>query len=211
MEGPLRADPGDDLKIIETMLCEDGRFPRLDRHLARLGRTARRLGFPADMDRVHAVLAEAGGDGARRVRMTLDRRGKVEVTDAACVRVTPPWRLGIAETRLDSADPWLSVKTTRRALYDRTRQALPPEIDEIIFLNERGEVCEGTITNLFVELEGELCTPPFACGLLPGVLREELLETGQCRERVLFADDLAAGRLYCGNALRGLIPSVMAG
>jgi 4-amino-4-deoxychorismate lyase len=87
------------------------------------------------------------------------------------------WRLAIREERLDPGDPWLKVKTTARARYDRARAALPDGADEWLFLNTRGEVCEGTITK-FLRRRGSLLTPPLGSGLLPGVLREALLARG---------------------------------
>jgi 4-amino-4-deoxychorismate lyase len=74
----------------------------------------------------------------------------------------------------------------------------------VIFLNERGEVCEGTITSLFFDRGQGMRTPPLASGLLPGVLRAEL----GCPEEVLRAGELPSVRLWVGNALRGLIPAV---
>ena len=115
----------------------------------------------------------------------------------------------MAEARLASGDPWLRVKTTERRVYDAARDALPAGIDEVLFLNERGEVCDGTITSVFVARGGALVTPPLRCGLLPGVLREEMLAEGLCREAVLRREDLAEG-LMVGNALRGLIPARLA-
>ena len=103
------------------------------------------------------------------------------------------------------------MKTSARARYDRARAALPPGIDEWIFLNTRGEVCEGTITSLFLRRDGELLTPPLASGLLPGVLRGLLLREGRAREAVLRPADLAEGELLVGNSLRGLVPARRAG
>ena len=91
----------------------------------------------------------------------------------------------------------------RRALYDQSRAALPEGLDELIFQNERGEVCEGTITNVFFDRGHGMRTPPLTSGLLPGVLRAELA----CPEEVLRAEDLPRVRLWVGNALRGLIPA----
>jgi para-aminobenzoate synthetase/4-amino-4-deoxychorismate lyase len=62
----------------------------------------------------------------------------------------------------------------------------------------------GCITNLFVERDGTLLTPPASLGLLPGVLRAELLAEGRAREAELTLADLANG-FFIGNALRGLI------
>jgi 4-amino-4-deoxychorismate lyase len=73
----------------------------------------------------------------------------------------------------------------------------------VLFLNERGEVCDGTITTVFFDRGQGMRTPPLACGLLPGVLRADL----ECPEEVLLADDLPRVRLWVGNALRGLIPA----
>jgi 4-amino-4-deoxychorismate lyase len=115
----------------------------------------------------------------------------------------------LSDERLDPDDPWLRVKTSVRGRYDRTRAALPPGVDEALFLNTRGEVCEGTITNVFVAAEGALLTPPLASGLLPGILRARLLRQGRAREAVLRPADLS-GSLLVGNALRGLIPARLA-
>ena len=97
------------------------------------------------------------------------------------------WNLRIARIRLDSADPLLRHKTSRRDAYMKARAEYPVhQADEVILLNERGEVCEGTITNVFVDAgDGVLLTPALACGLLPGVLRGELLDEGRASEAVL--------------------------
>jgi 4-amino-4-deoxychorismate lyase len=88
---------------------------------------------------------------------------------------------------------------------------LPVGIDEAIFLNERDELCEGTITNLFLERDdGVLLTPPVSSGCLPGVLRRALLDDGRAQEAVLRPDDLIGQRFYMGNSLRGLIAAEVA-
>ncbi|MCL7465263.1 aminotransferase class IV family protein [Phaeovulum sp. NW3] len=198
--------------MIETLGSDgQGGFVRLDLHLDRLRATCARLGLPLDMGAVRAALADVPHDGPRRVRIAVDAGGRVALTHAPCPPVAAPWRLRIAAERLDSADPWLGVKTTHRAIYDRARAALPEGVDELLFLNERGQVCEGTITNVFARLDGQLCTPPLACGLLPGVLRRDLIERGEAVERILTPADLTrAEALFVGNSLRGLIPAVMA-
>ena len=77
-----------------------------------------------------------------------------------------------------------------------------------MFLNERGEVCDGTITTLFFDRGAGLCTPPLSSGLLPGVLRAEMLAGGRCREAVLMGVELPRVRLWMGNSLRGLAPGI---
>jgi para-aminobenzoate synthetase/4-amino-4-deoxychorismate lyase len=80
-----------------------------------------------------------------------------------------------------------------------------PELFDMVFLNERGEVAEGARSTVFVERDGILLTPPLTSGALPGVLRAELLAAGRAREAVLLPEDLSAG-FWLGNALRGLMP-----
>ena len=196
-----------DLKLIETFGWDGAAFPRLARHFARLQASARALGFPFDPAAVNAALPADPGPDPLRLRLTLGRQGDIDLTSGPLLPNPPLWRLMIAPDRLTSADPRLAHKTTDRALYDRTRSALPKGIDEVLFLNERDELCEGTITTLFFDLGDGLCTPPLICGCLPGVLRAELLETGQVREARLAASDLPRARLFMGNSLRGLIPA----
>jgi 4-amino-4-deoxychorismate lyase len=82
----------------------------------------------------------------------------------------------------------------------------------VLLLNERGEVCEGTITNLFVDIgEDALVTPALDCGLLPGVLRGEMIEQGKAKEVTLTEADLRTAKMfYVGNSLRGLIGARLA-
>lgn len=202
MEGALREGGGEPgLRLIETVLWDGAGAPRWPLHLARLRRSAEMLGWACP------DVAPSGPDHPARLRLTLDRAGRVEWQVAPLPPTKAAWRVGLAEARLRSDDPWLRVKTTRRAVYDAARAALPEGLDEVLFLNERGEVCEGTITTVFFDRGQGMRTPPLSSGLLPGVLRAEL----SCPEEVLGAEDLGAVRLWVGNALRGLIPAVWAG
>ncbi|WP_026616247.1 aminotransferase class IV family protein [Ensifer aridi] len=205
-----------DFSLIETLRYEpEHGFTRLKLHLARLKRSARRLGF------VGAAAAEAELNRAvaeaptpLRVRLTLGREGAIAVTTATFAPLSGDalWRLRIASTRLDSRDRLLRMKTTRRGVYDAARDEFPPaDADEVILLNEKGEVCEGTITSIFLDDgSGTLKTPPISCGLLEGVLRTELICQRQARVQRLSATDLKGGRLYVGNSLRGLIRAELA-
>jgi len=203
VEGALRGRAGD-ARLIETLLWDGGAFPRLPLHLARLGSGAAALGFACNPLAVERALRAAVGAAPLRVRLTLGPAGDADVTVAALPAGKAEWRLGLAEVRLSSGDPWLRVKSTRRAAYDAARAALPAGLDEVVFLNERGEVCDGTITTVFFDRGQGMRTPPLSCGLLPGVLRAELAVP----EEVLLAEELPRARLWVGNALRGLIPAV---
>lgn len=209
MESALREggrDPG--LRLIET-LAADAPPARVERHLARMARGAAALGWDFDADGARAALRAAEG-AALRLRLTLDRDGRFELTTGPLPPPAARWRLTLAAARLRSDDPWLTVKSTRRAAYDAARAALPPGIDEAVFLNERGAVCDGTITTLFFDRGQGMRTPPVSAGLLPGILREEMIAAG-VREQTLMAADLPHVQLWVGNSLRGLIPAVWIG
>lgn len=207
MEGALR--PGadaPDLRLIETMLWDGEAVQRLGLHLARLSRGAAALGWPFDMAVLRKAVSQLPDEPAR-LRITLDRAGQVMASVTALPPAKALWRLGLAPARLRSDDPWLRIKSTNRAAYDAARAALPAGLDEVVFQNERGEVCDGTITTLFFDRGAGLRTPPLSSGLLPGILRESL----NCPEEVLLAQDLPRVQLWVGNALRGLIRAEWAG
>ena len=203
--------PDVDLRVIETFGFDGARFVRLPQHMARLAATCAGLGYPFDPLAVLVHLDALPDMGPLRVRVTVGSLGDVVVSHAPLVPVAGPWRVGLAVERLASGDPWLRVKTTERRLYDRVRAGLAAGMDEVVFANQRDEVCEGTISSVFFDAGAGLCTPPLACGLLPGVLRAEMLAAGRCREAVLMVADLGRVRLWLGNSLRGLVPASMMG
>ena len=200
--------------LIETLLWEEGRgYWLLDRHLDRLESSAEALEIAlAGGAAEAALLAAAAGFAAprMRVRLLLDPKDGLSVT---AVPMPPaaegPFRFAIAPEVIDETDPLLLHKTTRRHIYDPPREAMKARlpVDEVVFLNAKGELTEGSITSLFVERDGVLLTPPLASGLLAGVLRAELIATGRAREAVLRPADLEGAVIHLGNSLRGLMPA----
>jgi para-aminobenzoate synthetase/4-amino-4-deoxychorismate lyase len=110
------------------------------------------------------------------------------------------------------ADALCRHKTNWRDLYENEFARLTKLLacDEAIFLNQRGEVAEGSRTNVFVARDGMLLTPPLSAGALDGCLRRALIDEGRCVEAVLLPGDLTNGEVYLGNSLRGLIRAVSA-
>jgi 4-amino-4-deoxychorismate lyase len=206
-QGALPDGP-DDFGLIETFLwTRESGFWLAEGHRARIERSAAALGFVFSPDCYDVALARAvAGVGAEtlRVRLVLRRDGGAEASSTP-YQAEPPekiWRVAVASKRLDSRNPLLRHKTTRRAVYEEALAA--SGADEVVFLNERDEVCEGARTNIFVARDGVLLTPPLASGLLPGVFRASLLADGRAREAVLHSSDLREN-LFLGNALRGLL------
>ncbi|MFQ0815661.1 hypothetical protein AVM02_09115 [Brucella anthropi] len=201
-----------DYQLIETMRWEPlSGVLRLDLHMARLENSARELGFACDMEAVRQKIAESGtGEQALKLRLTLAPDGIATVSSIPYEALPSQtiWRIAIARTHLDHSDPLLRHKTTRRQAYIAAREEYSPaEIDEVILLNERGEVCEGTITSIFLDVGGTTCTTPaLSCGLLDGVLRRELLDNNVVEEGIVTVDTLKDARsILVGNSLRGMI------
>ena len=203
-------DPG--FELIETLRLEQGGYPLLSLHLQRLGASAKSLGFLCPIPEISDALqlyASQNGKGVRRVRLTLAHPGSWLISSAELSDDSSTKSAIISDHVLDPGDYLLRHKTTARSRYDQALHALANRTDifDAIFLNSRGEVCEGARSNVFVERDGVLVTPPLECGLLPGVLRRFLLDSGRAVERVLVLKDLLGNnRVYLGNALRGLVP-----
>ncbi len=118
-----------------------------------------------------------------RVRVMLDHNGQFSV-DVTPLEPNPNIAIvAIYPQRINSQDRFFLHKTTHRDLYDQARaQALSEGCFEMLFVNQDGDITEGTISNVFVERQDRLLTPPIRCGLLPGILRESLLKTGRAVE-----------------------------
>jgi para-aminobenzoate synthetase / 4-amino-4-deoxychorismate lyase len=194
--------------LIETMAFDplDG-FVRLDLHLARMKASAETFGFNFDR---HAARNELQAATIRlrhsaRVRLLLGASGRLAI-DVQALPLVPDGSVEVALVPLpvDPSDIRLRHKTTDRAFYDASRRAAGTF--EVIYLTPDGCLTEGSFTNIFIERAGILLTPPLDAGLLGGVLRQDLLESGRAREAPLRAEDLADG-FFLGNSLRGLLPA----
>ncbi len=119
----------------------------------------------------------------------------------------PTLTVRISTERTHSTDVFLRHKTTHRDLYERElAKARAEGCDEVLFLNEHGELTEGAISNIFLQREGKLLTPPLASGVLPGIYRRHLLETNPtAEEHILTPHDLdTAEAIFLCNSVRGL-------
>ncbi|MGA7343593.1 MAG: chorismate-binding protein, partial [Terracidiphilus sp.] len=206
-----------EFSLVETMLWDSG-FPLLELHLDRLLDSAEYFDFACQRAEVQAALeAYARGfaahgierEAARKVRLLLNREGEFTISDERLSQSGEgrAGRVRLARVRTDPADAMLFHKTTHRPVYARAfEQAARDGFDDVLFLNLRGELTEGAISNVFLEKDGCWLTPPVECGLLAGVYRRHLLETrAEVQERVLFPGDLLlADAIYLTNAVRGV-------
>jgi para-aminobenzoate synthetase/4-amino-4-deoxychorismate lyase len=199
------------IDLIETMRFtpEEG-MALLEFHLERLKISAATLGFSFDRhaarNAIHALGFEL--ETPSRIRLTLSRSGATTVEAAplpAPLDAQAPVSCILLPLPVDPSDWRLAHKTSDRWFYEAgLKAARKAGTSEAIFVREDNLITEGCFTNLFVERDGVLLTPPTAHGLLGGVLRRSLIEEGKAREADLTPDDLAEGFLI-GNGLRGLM------
>ena len=201
--------------LIETMRFDpaDG-VPLIEFHLGRMKASAAELGFAFDRhglrNAIQALCFDL--DAPARLRVVAARSGAHAIEVAPLPATLPvPARVALLALPVAANDWRLRHKTSDRGFYEEALAvARAAGADEAVFLDEGGLVTEGSFTNVFVEHDGALLTPPAALGLLPGVLRASLLAEGRASETELRIGDLERG-FWIGNALRGLIPARLLG
>jgi len=193
----------------------DEGYVLLERHLDRLEASARFFRFAFGRKATLEILkhhASGLGEDAWRIRLLLFPDGSTTIAETLLPRGSEMTDMAyvVSNHRVDSSDVFLYHKTTERKLFDDEWAACHQSLgsDEVIFLNEKGEVTEGSRTNIFAQIDGKLLTPSLTCGLLPGTFRADMLASGKAEEAVLTLDDLARAEVvYLGNSVRGLLPA----
>jgi 4-amino-4-deoxychorismate lyase len=204
-------------QLIETLRVEaNGRMPLLPWHLERLSASVSALGYRWSVEVVQRAIAREAADLAEgvihRMRVLVADDGKIAITHAPLDPLPALPKLALAPTRLLSTEPMLRHKTTHRPWYEEAAAwlAAHPDHFDLLYLNERGEVCEGSRTNVYLLRDGKWLTPPVSSGLLPGAKRAELFDNEEVEEAVLTLADLqGATGLRLSNALRGWFDVVL--
>jgi para-aminobenzoate synthetase/4-amino-4-deoxychorismate lyase len=184
-------------------------FLDLRSHLRRLRQSCLYFGRPFPLSRIIHHLRELRtslGDAPARIKLDLH----FDEIETHVIRENLSWPVDgmtvmLSDRRLDPGDFRLYHKTNLRPeKYEELEKARALGATEVLFLNTRGELCEGALSNLALKINGEWLTPALHCGLLPGTWREKQLASGRLREAVLMLDDLnRAEEIRMGNAVRG--------
>jgi len=196
--------------LIETMRSTpDGDIPLLVRHLRRLQASAQSLHYPCPLPEIEQALlalAHQSRGQAQRLRLLLHMDGQFEISRQLLVTPKDFPCVVLALPCLQVPDIWLHHKTTRRPLYQQAGLWLQshPDCFDCLFFNQYGQLCEGSRSNVYLQLDRHWYTPPLSCGVLPGILRETLLASGQVCERILSVDDLMTAQdVRMSNAVHG--------
>ena len=213
--------------LVETIHVRPGGGIALwPEHIRRIRRSAQALGFAPVSDdlqaQVHAAAAAAAtaaaatedSDIAWRLRLLYEPDGTVCLAASALVpladRPGVAWASAHLHTPnagvLDSSQTLLRHKTTFRPWYAAATSWLAQQSDifDLLFVNEAGALCEGSRTNVYVQIDGQWLTPPVQAGCLPGTVRARLLRQRLVRCASLTPKDIQqAQALRLSNGVRG--------
>jgi para-aminobenzoate synthetase/4-amino-4-deoxychorismate lyase len=212
LKGNFLTEKAQDFALIETILWK-GKFFLLPLHLKRLELSAKYFGFKLDKKKIIDTLKKQAKFLKKgkeyRLRLLLEKNGEVE-TEATILEPenTKILKVAFSKKKINSQNPFIYHKTTNRNLLDEEYVKCKERgFDEVIFVNEKGQVTEGAISNILIKKNGFFYTPPVSCGLLNGVYRQYLLEKRRLpiKEKVLYKKDLLrADRIYFINSVRGM-------
>ncbi|KXT59047.1 Para-aminobenzoate synthase, aminase component / Aminodeoxychorismate lyase [Streptococcus oralis] len=174
-----------------------------EQHLERMTKASRYFAFPFDSEYFRQKIEEECQACASyqdyRLRISLSKSGEIELSRQILTPLSPSFckaKLCLQEADLNQSFTYF--KTTHRPHLSLGEQ-------EKIYHNKSGELLETSIGNLVLKIAGKFYTPPIRLGILPGIYRQHLLETGQVEEKVLTLADLnQAETIYGCNAVRGL-------
>lgn len=185
-----------DFKLIETIKAENGKLLFEEEHFKRLENSAKHFGFKYQQPEI-----KAEKDGM--LRILLDKNGNYEYEYKDLNENTND-TITISPIVINSSNELMYHKTTYRPWFLESYKNIHyGNIYDEIFFNEKGELTEGARSNIILEIDGKLYTPPLSCGLLNGIYRQKMLDDGKCSEKILYKNDLInADNIYCVNSVR---------
>ena len=174
-----------------------------EQHLERLTKASRYFAYPFNPEdlrqRIEEECRACDSHQDYRLRISLSKSGEIEISRQILTPLSSSFcKAKLCQQEADLNQSFTYFKTTHRPHLTLGKQ-------EIIYHNAAGELLETSIGNLVLKINGKLYTPPIRLGILPGIYRQHLLETGQVEEKVLTVPDLdQAETIYGCNAVRGL-------
>ncbi|ANU09561.1 para-aminobenzoate synthase subunit I [Planococcus antarcticus DSM 14505] len=193
--------------LLESLKLEDGKYPLLQYHLARLKDSSSYFHFPGNIQQIERELikiSEKYPTGVYKIRLLLDIKGQTELQVQEVISVEEPIKCSLALSTVDSKDPFLFHKTTHRKVYEEASGKLREGIFSTLLWNEKQQITEFTIGNVVLEKNGKFFTPPVSCGLLAGTFRQQLLDQQLIEEKIIYKEELEdCDAIWLINGVRG--------
>ena len=215
-----------EFQLIESLLwSQEHGYYLLEDHLQRLSNSAEYFAFEIDIDAIRGQLCNHEDslliqDSLLRdslirdplirdykIRLLLAKNGEIKLEGRFLEPVPKNYTIAFAKTPVQAKqDVYLYHKTTNRTPYKRAL-AECTDVDDVLLWNENGEVTESCIANVVIERGGRLVTPPVSCGLLPGIYRQFLLDSGKISEGCISVEDIRqSSAVYLINSVRKMWP-----
>ncbi|MBU1044797.1 MAG: aminodeoxychorismate synthase component I [Candidatus Omnitrophica bacterium] len=205
-----------DFKLIETMLWNKKQgFYLLDNHLNRLNQSSKFFNYPyskaAIIKQLKHLTLSLNTDYNYKVRLLLDTSGKITLEPSFSLKqkTASTQKIRLSKKQTNSQNIFLYHKTTNRKLYkSEYKKHKNLGFFDVIFRNQKNQITEGAISNIFIKKNGVYYTPLIKCGILPGVFRDYFISKHirNVEEKILYLADLkTADSIYCTNAVQGLV------
>lgn len=213
LKGRFISNPQKYFELLETMLFQNGKIFLLSYHLRRLKNAAEYFLFQYDekriVERLKSISSEFDSKQKYKIRLLLNKWGKVKIESGKIEPAENKSKIILSKTYRNIGDKFLYHKTTNRPWDEELSNAKQDGFDEVIFINGNDELLEGAISNLIIEKDGKLFTPPLSLGILNGCYRQSLLDNQKCEEKLLRIDDLknAEKIILCNSVRKEIIVS----
>lgn len=205
--------------IFETLKTINGEAFALGRHIARAQRSAQILGIPSPSEyEIRTAVEELLMPGRNipdvgRLRMTFANSGEFGLLHENLHTWTSPARLMLLDRPVDETSPESGHKLLPFSENVACLELARAEgVDDGIRLNQKGEICESSVANLLLRIEGQWVTPELSSGCLPGITRELSLEWLAVKERTISVDELGnVDSIFLMSSLKELQPAAILG
>jgi len=202
-------------QIIESLLWENENIFLENFHILRMENSAKYFSFNFSKKVLQNKLSNISKKffeinqnndikNSYKIRIFLSKNGELDIKNEIIKNFSDPKNIIISEQKVNSKNEFLYHKTTYKPLYEQEyKKAKEKNFFGVIFLNEKNEITEANSSNIFIQKNNKLFTPPIKCGLLAGTFRDFLLQQKKCTEKILTINDLkTADKILLGNSVR---------
>lgn len=200
------------LGVFETIAVENGKLIFEDWHLERLQKSLKILGIKQSVTKeeidFYLSQKECSHHALKIIVSSQNKVFTLRQNPYTKKQLEEGFNLGFSSVYRNETSLLTRYKTLNYGdCILEKRHAKDLGMDELLFLNSKGEICEGTVSNVFFSKNGKLFTPPVLSGLLPGVVRRFLIETFSVTEKVLKKEDIKEmEECFVTNSLMGIMP-----
>ena len=212
LKSKFLTDPIEYFEIFETMRYESGEIKFLKEHIGRMKSASAHFlfKFPKKkiMKRIEKSISELDQRQIKKIKLLLNKWGEIKIEISDLLESVDKVSVIISQNKISSIDRFRHFKTTNRKLYEKEYESYKSKgLYEVLYLNEKNELVEGSRSNIFLKKDTQWFTPALNSGALPGIYRKYFIENNinTSEKNIRMEDLLNADGLLLTNALRGEI------